>query len=301
MFKGLSAFPLTPLDETGINEKEFTPLIERLVSAGVDSIGVLGSTGNYAYLTRAQRERVLQLAVQAAGGVPVMTSISALRTLDVLHLAEDAQKAGAGALMLSPVSYQPLTDEEVYHLYEQVNSNLSVPLCVYDNPNTTHFRFSDELHGRIAQLPHVRAIKIPGVPAGAEAASFRIGNLCELVPFRVALGISGDPTAAAGLKAGCEVWFSVLGGLLPKTCMQLTRLTQAGREEEEKAEQISSLLEPLWGLFRQYGSLRVASAIAQQLGFISEPALPLPLLPLSPTVNEQLSSALREITVLEEN
>ncbi|AIQ48579.1 dihydrodipicolinate synthase [Paenibacillus sp. FSL R7-0273] len=297
MFKGLSAFPLTPLDETGINEKEFTPLIERLVSAGVDSIGVLGSTGNYAYLTRAQRERVLQLAVQAAGGVPVMTSISALRTLDVLHLAEDAQQAGAGALMLSPVSYQPLTDEEVYHLYEQVTSHLSVPLCVYDNPNTTHFRFSDELHGRIAQLPHVRAIKIPGVPAGAEAASLRIENLRELVPSRVALGISGDPTAAAGLKAGCEVWFSVLGGLLPKTCLQLTRLAQAGREEE--AEQISLRLEPLWVLFRQYGSLRVASAIAQQLGFISEPALPLPLLPLSPTVNEQLSSALRDIRVLE--
>ncbi|MNC05521.1 4-hydroxy-tetrahydrodipicolinate synthase [compost metagenome] len=297
MFQGLSAFPLTPLDETGVNEQEFIPLIERLVSAGVDSIGVLGSTGNYAYLTRAQRERVLQLAVQAAGDTPVMTSISALRTLDVLHLAEDAQRAGAGAVLLAPVSYQPLTDEEVIHLYEQVSCNLSVPLCVYDNPNTTHFRFSDELHGRIAQLPNVGAIKIPGVPAGAEAAGLRIENLRELVPSRVALGISGDPSAAAGIKAGCEVWFSVLGGLLPKTCLQLTRLVQAGREEE--AEQISILLEPLWAVFRQYGSLRVASAIAQQLGFISSPALLLPLLPLSSAVNDQLAAALREITVLE--
>ncbi|CAM4462813.1 dihydrodipicolinate synthase family protein [Paenibacillus typhae] len=297
MFQGLSAFPLTPLDETGINEKEFIPLIERLVSAGVDSVGVLGSTGNYAYLTRTQRERVLQLAVQAAGGVPVMTSISALRTLDVLHLAEDAQKAGASAVLFAPVSYQPLTDEEVYHLYEQVTSNLSVPLCVYDNPNTTHFRFSDELHGRIANLPNVAAIKIPGVPAGAEAAGLRIRNLRGLVPSRVALGISGDPSAAAGIKAGCEVWFSVLGGLLPKTCLKLTRLAQAGREEEEG--QISSLLEPLWALFRQYGSLRVASAIAQQLGFISEPALPLPLLPLNSSVNEQLTAVLREVAGLE--
>ncbi|MDF9843713.1 MULTISPECIES: dihydrodipicolinate synthase family protein [unclassified Paenibacillus] len=299
MFQGLSAFPLTPLDETGINEKEFIPLIERLGSAGVDSVGVLGSTGNYAYLTRAQREQVLRLAVQAAGRTPVMTSISALRTLDVLHLAEDAQQAGASAVLLSPVSYQPLTDEEVFHLYEQVTSNLSVPLCVYDNPNTTHFRFSDELHGRIANLPIVAAIKIPGVPSGQEAAGLRIRNLRELVPSRVVLGISGDPSAAAGLRAGCEVWFSVLGGLLPKTCLQMTRLAQAGREEE--AEKISILLEPLWALFRQYGSLRVASAIAQQLGFISEPALPLPLLPLNSSVNEQLTAVLREITVLEEN
>ncbi|WP_042203991.1 dihydrodipicolinate synthase family protein [Paenibacillus camerounensis] len=297
MFQGLSAFPLTPLDETGVNEQEFIPLIERLVSACVDSIGVLGSTGNYAYLTRAQRERVLQLAVQAAGDTPVMTSISALRTLDVLHLAEDAQRAGARAVLLAPVSYQPLTDEEVFHLYEQVTANLSVPLCVYDNPNTTHFRFSDELHGRIAQLPNVGAIKIPGVPAGAEAAGSRIGKLRALVPSGVALGISGDPTAAAGLKAGCEVWFSVLGSLFPGICLQLTRLAQAGREAE--AEQYSLLLEPLWALFRQYGSLRVASAIAQQLGFVSGPALLLPLLPLSSAVNEQLAAALREITALE--
>ncbi|KUP23508.1 dihydrodipicolinate synthase family protein [Paenibacillus sp. DMB5] len=297
MFQGLSAFPLTPLNETDINEKEFIPLIERLVSAGVDSVGVLGSTGNYAYLTRPKRERVLQLAVQTAGGVPVMTSISALRMLDVLHLAEDAQQAGASAVLLSPVSYQPLTDEEVFYLYEQVTSNLSVPLCVYDNPNTTHFRFSDELHGRIARLPNVAAIKIPGVPAGAEAAGLRIRNLRELVPSRVVLGISGDPSAAAGLRAGCEVWFSVLGGLLPKTCLHMARLAQAGREEE--AEQISMLLEPLWALFRQHGSLRVASAMAQQLGFISEPALPLPLLPLNSSVNEQLAAVLGEIAVLE--
>lgn len=297
MFQGLSAFPLTPLNETDINEKEFIPLIERLVSAGVDSVGVLGSTGNYAYLTRPQRERVLQLAVQTAGGVPVMTSISALRMLDVLHLAEDAQQAGASAVLLSPVSYQPLTDEEVFYLYEHVTSNLSVPLCVYDNPNTTHFRFSDELHGRIARLPNVAAIKIPGVPAGAEAAGLRIRNLRELVPSRVVLGISGDPSAAAGLRAGCEVWFSVLGGLLPKTCLHMARLAQAGRHAE--AEQISMLLEPLWALFRQHGSLRVASAIAQQLGFISEPALPLPLLPLKSSVDEQLAAVLGEIAVLE--
>lgn len=104
MFRGLSAFPLTPMNETEIREKEFVNLIERLVAAGVDSIGALGSTGNYAYLTRAERFRVLQLAVGSAKGIPVMTSISAIRTADVLRLAEDAQRAGASGVLLAPVS-----------------------------------------------------------------------------------------------------------------------------------------------------------------------------------------------------
>ena len=68
MFSGLSAFPLTPMNETGIDEKAFVRLIKRLVAAGVDSIGALGSTGSYAYLSRDERMRVTQLAVEKPRG-----------------------------------------------------------------------------------------------------------------------------------------------------------------------------------------------------------------------------------------
>jgi 4-hydroxy-tetrahydrodipicolinate synthase len=50
MFAGLCAFPLTPMDECGIDEAAFVGLVARLAQAGVDSIGALGSTGSYAYL-----------------------------------------------------------------------------------------------------------------------------------------------------------------------------------------------------------------------------------------------------------
>ncbi|MFD0651470.1 hypothetical protein [Streptomyces malaysiensis] len=39
MFTGLSAFPLTPLTETGIDGTAFATLVGRLAAAGVDSIG----------------------------------------------------------------------------------------------------------------------------------------------------------------------------------------------------------------------------------------------------------------------
>lgn len=297
LFHGLSAFPLTPMSEAGINEKEYEQLIQRLVSAGVDSIGALGSTGNYAYLSRKERYRVLQIAVESAEGIPVMASISALRTLDVLRLAEDAQKAGASAVLLAPVSYQALMNEEVYLLYEQVTQSLSVPLCVYDNPSTTHFHFSEELHGRIAELPHVRSIKIPGVPSDPEAAKQRVSSLRSLIPPSVKIGVSGDPFALTGLNAGCEAWYSVLGGLFPKTCLRMTRLSLNGHADE--AERISARLEPVWSLFRQYGSLRVASAVAEISGLVSSPSLPLPLTPLDPSAREQLKSILADIQTME--
>ncbi|CAH1199055.1 MULTISPECIES: dihydrodipicolinate synthase family protein [Paenibacillus] len=298
MFHGLSAFPLTPLNEAGIHDNEFAGLVQRLVAAGVDSIGALGSTGNYAYLNREERLRVLKLAVKTAEGIPVMTSISALRTLDVLRLAEDAQEAGAKGVLLAPVSYQALTDEEVYLLYEQVTNALSIPLCVYDNPSTTHFHFSDELHGRISRLPFVRSIKIPGVPSEPEKAKARIDQLRSIIPSHVSIGVSGDPFAATGLNAGCDAWYSVLGGLFPKTCLSITRLALSSRADEAKLS--SARLEPIWALFRQYGSLRVAAASAEILGLISSPSLPLPLQPLNSSARERLKSTLKDLQSYEE-
>lgn len=179
MFTGLSAFPLTPVSEQDIKEYELIGLVEHLAEAGVDSIGVLGSTGNYAYLSHAERARVVKLSVENAAGVPIIAGIGALRTREVLANAESAQEAGASGVLLAPVSYQKLTDDEVFELYTTVCKSLSVPLCVYDNPGTTHFEFSDELHGRIAHLPQVRSIKIPPVNSDIQAATERVARLSD--------------------------------------------------------------------------------------------------------------------------
>jgi 4-hydroxy-tetrahydrodipicolinate synthase len=292
MFSGLSAFPLTPLNEAGIDEATFVRLIERLAGARVDSIGALGSTGSYAYLTRQERLRVAQLAVQHAGEIPVMVGIGALRTRDVLALAEDAQNVGVRGVLLAPMSYQKLTEDEVFGLFEAVTSSLSVPLCVYDNPTTTHFEFSDELHGRIAQLPNVASIKIPGVPADPAAARSRVERLRALIPAHVTIGVSGDAFAATGLNAGCEAWYSVIGGLFPQLALAITRAAQAGNAKE--AEQLSERLAPLWKLFLQYGGLRVVAKAAELRGLAAS-CLPLPVQPLQPDATQRLSVILDDL------
>ena len=290
MFSGLSAFPLTPMTETGIDETAFIRLIERLAQARVDSIGALGSTGSYAYLSRAERLRAVQLAVEYADGIPVIVGIGALRTRNVLALAQDAQAAGAGGVLLAPMSYQRLTDDEVFGLYDTVTRALSVPLCVYDNPGTTHFEFSDALHGRIARLPNVASIKIPGVPADPESARARVARLRSLIPEHVTIGVSGDGFGALGLNAGCEAWYSVIGGLFPQLALEITRAAQAGNPQE--ARRLSDRLAPLWALFSQHGSLRVTAAAAELDGLVRQPCLPLPLRSLEGQARQELQAAL---------
>ena len=278
MFTGLSAFPLTPVSEDGIDEAAFAGLVRRLAEAGVDSIGALGSTGSYAYLARDELRALAGIAVEAAGDVPVIVGVGALRTRDVLGHVEDAQAAGAAGLLLAPVSYQALTDEEVYGLFRDVAASASVPVVVYDNPGTTHVRFSDELHARIAGLPGVTAVKIPPTSLEPRAAADRVGALRAVLPEGYGIGISGDAAAAVALAAGCDAWFSVIGGVLPEPALGIVRA--AARGDHGHARAVSERLSPLWSLFGRYGSLRVVAAIAEHLELIGRPNLPRPLLPL---------------------
>ncbi|MGP3988013.1 dihydrodipicolinate synthase family protein [Streptomyces sp. 3N207] len=275
MFTGLSAFPLTPITDNGIDEQALAGLVRRLAAAGVDSIGALGSTGSYAYLTREERARAARIAVENAGETPVVVGIGALRTRHVLQAAEDAQRAGAAGVLLAPVSYQPLTEDEVFGLFEDVTANLSVPLVIYDNPATTRFTFPDELYVRVAELPQVASVKIPGVPADPAAARARVQQLRQTLPSTVTIGVSGDAFAATGLNAGCDAWYSVIAGTVPGPALTITRAAQSGDADRALAE--SRRLQPLWELFARHGSLRVVAEAAAQLGLTPPGSLPLPL------------------------
>jgi 4-hydroxy-tetrahydrodipicolinate synthase len=275
-FTGLSAFPLTPIKAASVDEAAFIRLIQSLASSPVDSLGILGSTGSYAYLTLQERSRVVRLAIEHANGLPVIVGIGAAHTRDVLALAEDAQRAGAQGVLLAPVSYQTLTSDEVFNLYETVTRSLSVPLCVYDNPGTTHFTFSNELHARIAQLPQVHSIKLPPLPANPDEAAARVNYLRQHIPAHVTIGISGDASVLDGLQAGCQTWYSVIAGLFPQTARRI--MDAAVQGQQAQAALLFAQLDSLWALFRRYGSLRVIATIAELQGIVHTPCLPHPLM-----------------------
>jgi len=289
LFHGLSAFPITPADERGqVDTKALARLLERLEAAQVDSVGLLGSTGTYAYLARPERRRAVEAAVECLGRrVPVIVGVGALRTDDAQDLARDAQAAGADGLLLAPVSYTPLTDEEVFQHFAAVAAVTDLPLCIYNNPGTTHFTFSDELVARLSAVPRIVAIKNPAPPPAEAAGSFEA--LRRKLPAGFAIGYSGDWHSAAAVLAGGVAWYSVLGGLLPRPALALLRAAQAGDAAEMR--RIDATLEPLWELFRRFGSLRVIYAAANLLR-LTDAQPPRPILPLGPSERQRIEAAL---------
>ncbi|MBV9247827.1 MAG: dihydrodipicolinate synthase family protein [Acetobacteraceae bacterium] len=289
---GLCAFPITPADADGkVDAVTLRVLLRRLVAAKVDSIGLLGSTGSYPYLTRAERLRAIRTAVDATeGATPLLVGVGALRTDDSVRLAQDAKGAGATAGLLAPVSYTPLTDDEVFEHFATVARESQLPLCIYDNPGTTHFTFSPALLGRISRLPGIVAVKSPA-PA-AHSAATHLAELRRAVPEGFSVGYSVDWNAVEALLAGGDAWYSVVSGLFPEVSMEIVRATRS--KDATEARRLNARLQPLWELFKQYSSLRVVYTAADLLD-ICHAMPPRPILPLSGTVRQKVAETIRSL------
>lgn len=289
---GLSAFPITPADEEGrVDTAALRRLVARMAAAGVDSIGLLGSTGIYMYLSRQERRRAVEAAVdEAAGRTPVITGIGALRTDEATRLAEDAKAIGAAAGLLSAASYTPLTEDEVFEHFSAVARQSRLPLIVYDNPGTTHFSFSPGLVGRLARVPGIIAIKNPGWKA--EDAARLLAEQRALTGGDFSIGCSGDWMAADTMIAGADTWYSVLGGIFPAACRDLVRAAQRGDAAE--ARRLDAALAPLWELFHHHSSLRVVYALAGLLD-LCHARPPRPILPLPPAARERVAAVLAQL------
>ena len=242
---GLSAFPITPADETGRID---TAALRRGGDSGGDASG---------------------------DRTTLLVGIGALRTDEVVQLGQDARSAGADAVLLAPVSYTPLNQEEVFTHYRTVAEAVALPLCVYDNPSTTHFTFTGDLIARLSRLPNIRAIKTPA--AEANAVRDQLDAMRAKTSPGFSLGYSVYWQATEGLLAGADAWYSVAAGLFPGPCLEIMAAVRRG--DQTRARALDARLRPLWDLFVEFGSLRVVYAAANRLGLCAA-APPRPILPV---------------------
>jgi len=97
-------------------------------------------------------------------------------------------------------------------------------------------------------------------------------------------------------KFSTDAWYSVVGGLLPRTALALTKAAMAGDRNE--ARRLDGLLEPLWKMFKEFGSIRVVYTLVEHV-LSAQSELPRPLLPLAPTERQRVLDVTEPLTALE--
>ena len=83
--------------------------------------------------------------------------------------------------------------------------------------------------------------------------------------------------------------------MLPLPTLEIIRASQAGKPDEVTF--LSATLEPLWGFFNQFGSLRTIATMAELLGLVKAPCLPLPLVYLRGDARKALHACIQNLNL----
>lgn len=139
-FAGVIPPVVTPLTAHGeLDEESFIRVLERLVEHGVHGIFVLGSTGEVAFSTDAQRGRIIELAVQqVAGRIPVLAGVIDTQTARVKEHIDQAVALGVDGVVATAPFYAITPPAQVRRHFELLGEHSQVPVFAYDIPVCVH-------------------------------------------------------------------------------------------------------------------------------------------------------------------
>lgn len=189
MFEGVIPAIITPFLRNPTRDVDIEGLrsnIEFLLAHGVHGIVPCGSTGESATLTFEEHEKVIEVAIDVAGGkVPVIAGTGSNNTAEAIRLTKAARDMGAdGALVISPYYNKPNRSGLVKH-YTAL-ADLDIPVIMYNVPGRTGQNLAIDLVIELSRHPNIVAIK---------EASGDIGQMSRIIEgtldedFQV---ISGD-------------------------------------------------------------------------------------------------------------
>lgn len=282
---GIIAYPVTPFDASdAVDTGALATLVDRLVSSGVHAIAPLGSTGELAYLDENEFDTVVDATIAAVDGrVPVVVGVSDLTTANTIRRAQYAEKAGADAVMILPVSYWKLTEREIVAHYTSIGESIGIPIMAYNNPATSGIDMSPELLVRMFEtIDNLTMVK---ESTGDLSRMHRIDKLSGgQLPFYN----GSNPLVLEALKAGASGWCTAAPCLRPQPCIDLYDAVRAG--DLDTAQKIYDELKLLLEFIVAGGLPTTVKAGLELLGAgVGDPRRP--LLPL----DDQGRARLREL------
>jgi len=222
--KGIIAYPITPFTANGtVDLPKYKELLERMVRAGVHAVAPLGSAGVLPYLSDLERETIVGATMEQVNGrIPVMIGVSSLTTERVVHHARFAEKMGAAAVMIIPMSYWKLTEAEIFTHYDTVASAISLPIMAYNNPATGGLDMAPEFLAKLLKIPNVTMIK------ESTGDVNRLHRLVQAAGEDVAFYNGSNPLALDAFVAGARGWCTAAPNLIPQLNLDLYAAMQRG-------------------------------------------------------------------------
>ena len=290
-FSGSFTVMVTPFSEDGskVDHSTLRRFVDWQISNGVPGLIPLGSTGEFLSIADEERREIVTTIIQQVDGrVPVLVGTADEWTDKAVRYSCEAEELGASGVMVVPPYYASPTEDELYAHYQRISDAISIPIMVYNNPNTANVDLTPDLLARLSQIENVDYVK---ESSGDISRIREIDRLSE-----------GRMTVFAGYHAfdsfllGAKGYVSVCGNIVPKLSSDLYKLV-IERSDAASGRELYHRLLPLLDAISGDLYVSATKAALELVGMpVGIPRMPRLRVPESHQI--KIEEVLRELGVL---
>jgi 4-hydroxy-tetrahydrodipicolinate synthase len=260
---------VTPFTSSGVLDLDAAQaLAAHLVEQGCDGLVLSGTTGESPTTSDTEKAELIRAVVDAVGDrATIVAGAGTYDTAHSVHLARDAEKAGAsGVLLVTPYYSRPPQRGLIAH-FTTVADAVGLPVMLYDIPPRTMVPIEVDTLCRLAEHPRIVAVKDAkgDLRAGVEVMS-RTG---------LAYYCGDDALNLPWLSVGAVGFVSVIGHVVADRLRRMAQAYESG--DVRTAREINTGLLPVIRAFNRVGGVIFSKAALELCGLrAGEPRLPLP-------------------------
>ncbi len=237
---GVYAALVTPMTADGseIALPIVGPLLTHLSAARADGFLVLGTTGESASLSFAEKLALVAEASSCAGGLRMIVGCGSCSLNETLELVELAARRNAQAVLVPPPFYfRNAVPGGIERFFEAVLERARLPVILYHIPLLTGLPLDRKMLGRLKRFDTLWGVKDSGG---------RLQDTSRFLaspPRRVMLG--SDMNMLDGLKIGVSGIISACANVAPELHRAIYDAYRSGRDAERLQERLVEIRKSL--------------------------------------------------------
>ncbi len=282
----------TPFIDGKVAHDKLASNIEIWGKTGLKGLVVLGSNGEYVYLSDQEKREVIETAASAAPeGMLIIAGTGCESTRATIELTNACAERGAHlALVVTPHYYGGrMQAAALIKHFTVVADEAAIPILLYSVPKFTHITMAANVVSELSQHPNI---------VGLKESSGNVNLLgqylnCVGSDFNLMVGTAG--VLFGGLSIGCVGGILALSNLAPEQCIKIYDDVRQGNFEAARQLQLKML--PVNNAVTATYGVPGLKAAMDMLGYFGgDPRLP--LLPASEQERAEIKEILQKAELL---
>jgi 4-hydroxy-tetrahydrodipicolinate synthase len=213
----------TPFRRNGdLDTRLLRELIAYFEGTGVNGLLLMGTAGEFAMMSAAERRTVVNIAMNTVQDLEMIINAGWASTRETIELARYVKDAGAdAAIAVEPYFYHP-TQAGIARHYLDIAAAADFPVIAYNIPSFAGNRITPEVLDIFHSDDRVVGIK----DSSADAAT--LADFVLRAPRGFSVLVGADSLAGAGLAIGGHGLTIGSASIAPELCVEMYRAMKSG-------------------------------------------------------------------------